>query len=533
MKRLIAVLVAFALPAGAACYVALAPFGGGLAPLDALAERIVAALGRSYAVPALLALAVVLALLAALVFKPRRARQSQPELELLAAWTPEPVAPEPEPGTRAANLRRRALPGDYPAPPPAAPAQALPLPAPVILMRKPRERSRDWFGDTTWLGGLPRLGPVPWPRDAGGRALPFAAQIDLAQLHRAAPGSPLPQVGSLAFFLGTGAVVAVPEGAHDFTDPPGDLPPAFDEGGAPFPAVPNRLSRWFFPFWPAEPVALDLPEALRDHRDPLREIAVEEAMATQLERHAAPRDHPFYAAGVGAPVEVLWWHSVIHLADQLHEALEACARPLAVQHAALERKRAELHTLHADPDAADHAQLAADYLAAEVEEMEAQCAELPAMVEALDHFVAGREPWARLTPEEQEVVADILPEVHERFGELVRFHVPGSLAALATLSMRALVSGPPETLAALPDEVLERINQGYRLPPVDQHQMFGLPAGRIARDRHRRDLLLLQLGYDDMMEWCWSEAGRYQFWIGADDAEAGNWSAASLTFESD
>ncbi|WP_159982595.1 MULTISPECIES: DUF1963 domain-containing protein [unclassified Novosphingobium] len=573
MKRMIAVMACFALPAAVAFYVALAPFGGALSPLDAGAERIAAALGQGNVIPALLVLGVVLALVAALTLRGREhVTGSDDEPGAPPVWTPEPLPaaapvtdglaeawPDAQPeawsetrtDARIANLRRRALsgseapadlaplpeaPAPFPASPFAEPAGA--LPAPVILIRKPRERERDWFSDSSWLGGLPRLGAAAWPRGADGVPLPFIAQIDLVELAFACPDTPLPRTGSLAFFVGAGAVIAVPEGAHDFTDPPHDLAPAFDEGGYPFPAEASRLSRWFFPFWPVQLLALDLPEALRDYHDPLREAAIEQAMAVQLDRQAPLRDHPFYAAGVGAPVEALWWHSVNHLADQLHEALAACARPLAAHRAALDQKRAVFEQLRRDPqagaDALEHAQEAADYLADEMGAMEEQSAALPDMVQALDQFVAGRDPWAQLEPAELDIVADILAEVHERFGELVRYHAPGSLAQLATLSLRAMVSGPPETLAALPEDVLARINRDYRLPPVDQHQMFGLPASRLgARGQPRSDLLLLQLGYDDMMEWCWSEAGLYQFWISPEDAAVGNWRAATLTFESD
>ncbi|EJL23618.1 hypothetical protein (DUF1963) [Novosphingobium sp. AP12] len=537
MKRVIAALAGFALPAIVAAYLKLAPLGGSLAPLDVLASRIIAIQGRDIAVLALLGLGVILAALAALVFGQSGTKQrrigTEPLIEPMATWTPEPLAGDAMPGDRIAGLRRRALPDEEPAPAPVEAEPAAP-PPPVILIRKPREPGRDWFSDASWLGGLPKLGDAPWPRDAGGVPVPFAAQIDLADLAFAAPGAALPTSGSLAFFLGSGAVIAVPDGEHGFAEPPADLPPAFDEGGQPFPATPGRLSRWFFPFWPVELTPLDLPENLRHHGDLLRETAIEEAMASQLQRVAPLRDHPFYAAGVGAPVEALWWHSVIHLTDQLHEALAACARPIAMQRAALEQKLGALAQLEANPaataDAVEHARQTADYLAEELEETEAQCAALPDMVEALEGFIAGRDPWTQLSPEELDVVADLLSEVHERFGELVRHHVPGSLAQLATLSVRAMVSGPPEALAALPGDVLERINADYRLPPIDQHQIFGLPARRAARSEHDGDILLLQLGYDDMMEWCWAEGGLYQFRIAPQDAAAGNWSAASLTF---
>lgn len=576
MKRVFAMCAVFGLAALIAACVALAPLAPSLDPgaarsalgvLDAAAAQIIALAGRGGAVVGLLGLGIVLALLVAVAIgdgkyedaetpvpnPAQRNRRKVAEPEPPApAWRSEPLSPE----DRLASLKRRAASGDgaddspavaAPSPPTPAPAPNPPPPAfsadlpspptatevlpprPVALIRKPRERERDWFGDTSWLGGLPRLAGVPWPRD-GGLPLPFAAQIDLAELALACPETPLPRSGSLAFFLGTGAVVAVPEGEHDFSDPPHDLPPAYDEGGYPFPPRANRLSRHFFPFWPVTPVALDLPEALRGHHG---DAQTAQAITGQLAAHASLRDHPFYAFGVGAPVEALWWHGVIHLADQLHEALEASNRPIAIRRDALERTRGTLAGLSHDPARLAQAQEKIAGLKDDLARIEEQRSELPLMVEALDGFIAGRKPWDALTAEEREIVADILSEVHERYGELVRFHAPGTLAQLATLSLRAMISGPPEALDAMPEDMLARINRDYRLAPEDQHQMFGpVASGPHARDEHRGDILLLQLGYDDMMEWSWGEAGRYQFWISPADAAAGNWQTARLTFES-
>lgn len=532
MKKVIAALGGFTLPAIVAGYVALAPLGGTFAPLDALALQITAVRGRDIAVLALLGVGVVLALFAVLLFGRNRAASDPagqtPEDEQDPAWIAALSSPEPDfdrgtgPQDRLARSEEDGMTAE----------RAPSFLAPVMLIRKPRQRERDWFADSSWLGGLPRLGDRAWPRDTTGAPLPFAAQIDLADLANATPGALLPTAGSLAFFLGTGAVVAVSDGPNDFTDPPADLPPAFDEGGRPFPATTSRLSRWFFPLWPVDLVGLDLPQDAVDGD----EAAVADAMETQIQRHAALRDHPFYAVGVGAPVEALWWHSVIHLADQLQEALAACAQPIADRRAALERQLATLKQLQADPaadpDVLEDAQDTAEYLAEALEDTQAQCAALPSMVDALEGFIAGREPWVQLTAEELEVVRDILAEVHERFGEIVRGHVPGSLAQLATLTVRAMVSGPPEALAALPDAVLERLNAEYRLPPLAQHQMFGPPVDtQAARLDHREDILLLQLAYDDLMEWNWGEAAVFQFWISPEDAAAGNWQAARLTFE--
>lgn len=507
MKRIIAVVAVFAIGALTAGYVALAPnaspgAGGILAMLDDAAARLIAIWGRVVAVRGLLGLGMVLALVAAFVPgkrnravpKPPRKLRKQPERE------EEPSEPacnaEPLSGDRISSLRRRAL-GDEP------PAPAMPLPSPVALVRKARERDRDWFHDRSWLGGLPRLGEAEWPRDPAGTPLPFAAQIDLAELGSTCPENPLSGTGSLAFFLGTGAVVAVPAGTSDFSEPPAGLPPACEEGGCPFPAETNRLSRRFFPFWPVDLVPLDLPEDLRDHRDGSRDEAIEAAMADLLSRHAAPRALAFVADG-----DMLWWHGVSHLAGQLHEALESSAR-LGTQSEELAHEQASLAAI------------------------EAQRAGLPDVIAALDQFAADRDPWQALTIEETGVVEDLLAELHASYGEIVRDHVPRSPGELATLSMRAMVTGAPDALAALPEDQLARINRDYRLPMTHRHQMFGPPARQhSAPDAPRGDILLLQLAYDDMMEWRWSDMGLFQFRISPEDAAAGNWDAVRLTFES-
>lgn len=115
-----------------------------------------------------------------------------------------------------------------------------------------------WFNAKTWLGGLPRLGPAAWPRGQNGVSLPFVAQIDLSELCSVCPEVPLPAEGSLAFFLGSGAVVYVPPGPHPATRAPADLPPAFKLNGHPFPEHAGPDTEQLFPYWPHKLVTLDI-----------------------------------------------------------------------------------------------------------------------------------------------------------------------------------------------------------------------------------------------------------------------------------
>lgn len=50
-------------------------------------------------------------------------------------------------------------------------------------------------------------------------------------------------------------------------------------------------------------------------------------------------------------------------------------------------------------------------------------------------------------------------------------------------------------------------------------------------DERAADYLLLQLVYDDLMEWKFGDMGAYQFWISPAALQQQRWSAVELTFE--
>lgn len=550
MKKLIAMFVVFGLAAVITAYIAMAPFasepGSPLAVLDAAAAQVIAINGRSAAVLASLGTGLVLSLLAGLAISDDAHAPSSRRSPPKGVFVPEPdeqqAAPvEPgiparaplSPEARLAAMRQRVQ-AAAPEPRP-APVFARGAPSPIVLVRKARDPGRDWFDDRSWLGGLPRLGSAAWPRDGAGSALSFVAQLDLAEVAAASPDAPLPVSGALAFFLdGTGAkVVAIPEGVHDFTEPPADLPPAFDEDGAPFPPRHSRLGRMFFPFWPVEPIGVPLSDELRTARDSAGLAAVEQAIDTRIEREVPPRDHPYFAQGLGAPVDHLWWFAVFHLTDAFGVALDNAARPIAVRRDAVSRARIALTELKAAPavDPIDIVEAEEDLAALEGElaQLEVQRASLPEMIAALESFMDGREPWEPMSEDELDVLRDLLPEAHERYGELIHDHVPGSLGQLASLCQRTMVTGAPDALAAMPEDALWRINREYRLPPDGRHQMLGPQAG--SDNASGRDLMLLQLAWDDMMEWRWGQQGVFRFWISAADAAEENWDAVRVTFE--
>lgn len=376
---------------------------------------------------------------------------------------------------------------------------------PIVLRRRPRERDIDeqtWFDSASWFGGLPRLGDRPWPRDAGG-PLPFAAQIDLAELAALCPGNPLPQSGSLAFFLGSGAVVEVPEGNYPFNEPPADLPAAFDEGGQPMPEHISRLSRLCFPFWPIAPAVIQEGDA------------------------PSWRAGPFAAQ---EPLRALWWYGPQYLADCLHVAMDDAARQVATERERCDHARNRLAELEADPNASradlDEARAALKSCDGEGPALEAERTELEQMMAAMDGFVAGRDPWTPLTAEEMDVMDEVLRQVHRDCGRLVRFHAPQSLAELATISLRAMMTGEPAAFARIPENELTRINARHLAAVRHPHQLFGETG-----EQDAAHVPLLMLGCDDMMEWNWGEGGIVGFWISLQDLSAARWENVTLMFD--
>lgn len=379
---------------------------------------------------------------------------------------------------------------------------------PIALVRRARQVGESWGDAESWFGGLPKLGAIEWPRGGAGRPLPFVAQIGLSGVSGLRPDSPLPSGGSLAFFLGEGAVVHVPEGASQFSPAPEDIAPAYEEGGYPFPDGPTALSRVLFPYWPVDPLALTLPEDLRDPSEEARHDDIREAMATAVAAEVPRRRYNFGASGLpegtwGGPTPV-WWHGVDHFIEQLRLSLAQSAE-MAGRHGDRPEKLAAIET---------------------------QSGGLPALVNALEGFAEDRDPWTTLNEEERDVFAEALANAWQQFPDLMRYPAPRRIEDLATVSLRAMMTGDDDAFAALPEGVRELLNRDYRLPAHGLPQMFGLATCiQNALYSHLDDVLLLQLPYDDLMEWRFGDNGAYQFWIRPEDLAERRWDAVKLTFE--
>jgi Domain of unknown function (DUF1963) len=450
--------------------------------------RLVAPLGRPVAGIAALVAGLAIALAIFLRRRPRAGDEAPaPRISIVPRRKPVPEDAEADAEAHAAAERRMAALRERSLAEPEPFAQ----PGPVLVLRQSRCRDGD-RGDggrdeaRSWLGGLPRLGGQPWPMGrSSGQPLPFAAQIDLADLAAARPDSALPDRGSLAFFLGEGAVVYVPPAEDDLLHPRFPQAPAslaVRDGEEPFPADPSPLAEGTWPFWPVDLLPLDTEGA--------RGVPEDEhaALWSAAGRHAALRVRPLDAAVLcrdcGIDPVPLWWHSVRLFTDGL--------------------RRARHH-------------------------VQGEAELLDAAIAGLAWFAEGRDEAELLSEAERADFETMFAEIHELCADQVAGLVPPRLEDLATASLRAMASSPAALHEALPPALAAAIERDHRQPPAALHLMFG-PADAVVGGQGD-DLLLLQLASDDLMEWHFGEGGVFQFRISARDLAEGWLDRAELAFD--
>jgi hypothetical protein len=245
----------------------------------------------------------------------------------------------------------------------------------------------------------------------------------------------------------------------------------------------------------------------------------------------------------------MWWHSAISFAGKLQEALR-----IGVPRAS----RTELQNLAADRKLLDDLQPSGVFggfgrrlggKAKEIVEIEARMAankakiaeRLPA-AKALETFVGettawveGRDPWAQMADADIERLKAGLARAEKEFYAFVRYVAPARIEELEASTLRTMLIGPEQAYAALPESVRARVARDYLLPPEVWHQMFGRGVeiqGDSSAMREEGNIMLLQLTYDDLMQWSFGDNGVYQFWIAPDDLIGRNWSATKISFES-
>lgn len=226
---------------------------------------------------------------------------------------------------------------------------------PIAIIRKARDKDRDWSNDRSWFGGLPKLGGQAWPRGKNGVPLPFVAQLDLAEIAAANPDTPLPREGSLAFFINEGAVLHVPPGDHQPTPAPDDLPHAYEEDGYPLPEVRSPLTHSLFPFWPVEPARMRLPEDLPPVSEDEDDLEIIDAAQVVASAAITPRREYAFSTGGRltegiAGAETMWWYGAGLVLRQLQAALAYVPRAIAGRESSIAKGKEYQARLLAAPE---------------------------------------------------------------------------------------------------------------------------------------------------------------------------------------
>lgn len=412
---------------------------------------------------------------------------------------------------------------------------------PVAIVRKRREKDRDWSNDRSHLGGLPRLADAEWPRNAEGVPEPFIAQLDLAEIAEANPDTPLPKTGSLAFFIGEGPVIYVPEGDHPPTPAPEGLPHAVCETSYPLPEKASPVTHQLFPFWPVDALRLRMPDDLpeiSEEEDNLEAITAAQDRA--LDEMVAPREYsysPYTPRKEGlAEVDTLWWYGADLVLRQLRASLDHLPDAIATREKWIAQAQQYQARLAAEDEdkSAEIAQSKSgeDRYRAQISKIEQEAKGLAEVIHHFEQFVAGREPWEVMGAEEVQVLEDVMRKVRDDFEDLCRYNVSFGIDDIRSACIRRMITGDAEAVAAIPDTLLDYINENYRRPTDSPNLMFGLGGCKqTARYEHLCDHLLLQIPYDDMPEMRFGDMGLFQWWISPEALAEGDFSKVEMTFE--
>jgi len=394
----------------------------------------------------------------------------------------------------------------------------------IALVRLQRADLDVEVGGTSWLGGLPTLSDLPWPRDTEGRAMHHLAQIDLGTIPKPLLPKGMPDVGALAFFMTTSGkkmdqakVVYLPLIGNTATEPPADLAPIYDgpDWGYYVKGHARESAPDTFPRWPIEFVLL--PMANKNSDDDANELMAE-LLPMQSDVKLSPNNYRKSLPDFARPV---FWDTAHRFTNSIRLARDDIDLTVARTEARIEgygaRYQADLDVL-LNNDAA-----------------------FSQFVDEVSIWAVVHEPWEEMAPEDVSQLHTYFGRVREigqskaSFKPFYQF-TQGELLSIdeaSTATLLAAANGPPDVYAKLPFEVRDDIDTKYRLASKGRwHQMFGLGTEiKTAVRDHTHHHLLLQLHSDQLVNWMWGDMGVVQFWIADEDLLKQNWDAAEMTIE--
>jgi hypothetical protein len=323
------------------------------------------------------------------------------------------------------------------------------------------------------------------------------------------------------------------------TAPPPDAPAIYEPSGDVFPTSFDPASPRWFPRWPVSLTRLDLAPG-----------ADEEAQAAAVARSFVRREYFFTAREaykvVGESERRFWWHSAQHYAQCLQRSLRLVPARIETRIKYLDAARANLARLHPvgffsalglrskepSPEA-KKAQNEVTRLEGLVTELQRSAPEFERFAREVADWARGADPWQPMPPEAVAQLRSTFDRGRSAFSEFTQFTTPRALVDLETETLLALATADDRAYAGLPEPIRSLINRQYLLPTNGCHQMFGrgveIQGNAVAENEG--NVMLLQLVYDDMLQWRFGDMGAFQFWVPPEDLARGNWAAVRVSFE--
>lgn len=392
----------------------------------------------------------------------------------------------------------------------------------LMLGRMNRRNEAAWQTTRSCLGGLPPLSVDDWPRGKEG-PMHCVAQIDCAEVGAVLGAKGLPRTGILAFFadisdvgmIGPGAVRHLPDGAVADRLPDEFFSPVF---GGSEPCWMNNLAKVglpvprHFPRWPVQMVrarqtrtreGLAFTPSLENILGP-----VADSVHLDMTGFAKTTTQAFQKKSNPGNGDAPTTKTQVYTRNQLdvepHHPRVAAAL-LGEMRLGLASMRSALANVERQIDKAADAVAsgAADQLGAD---------------SGAAFLHAYSNASTALNARHQSV-----------FG-----HGTSASADAAKTVYFQMYSGSRADYEAIPAPMrdqIERLCLRSAYPSASPHQMFGIADDIQGQLDERGTTLLLQLGYDEAMSFCWGDVGVLQFSIPNSDLLAGNWGAATMLMQ--
>ncbi len=399
-----------------------------------------------------------------------------------------------------------------------------PMP-PLRLQRLAPKPDAGWPSSDSWLGGLPRLGEVPWPRGASQTPLHHLASVSLVEAAPLLSEGLLPASGYLSFFVGiteAGVIesrVIVTNGAAD-TSPPTQMPTVEDIFGDCERSDPRQLDR--------RPVRL-----------------FQKSWNADADGDSAMEAFRIWKEEFGAERVPIYWDSAYQLLRGLKSPLDTDLIAKTVASKAQLLEIFETRLTNADSEQSRESQRKnIENCRLVIHALKNKVEEYRDFVENLDIRINQHQRWQRMQADDILWLRDTFselafsdysaPERNTHFGaihKIGRGTVHGfDQAVSATYS--SIVDTPSPVIDQLPTEVLELIQYEPGFAPVQgKHQMFGHPID-IQDDlvEFANHYLLLQIEYDVGAGLRIGDCGTLQFMIRPDDLAACHWDSVKTVF---